>query len=299
MTDTDPSGVTRRISAFLFRHPRVKLGATLSPALTWMIVIYLSSLVLLLVTSFWRLNELTSEVEQVWGLQNYRKIFADFPNSVFIQVTIRTLIMAVLVTLADLAMAFPIAYFVARIAAPRTRQALLVAVVVPLWANYLVRVFAWKTMLAGGGPVEFVLNDLLGLDVHLSATDFAVWITLVYLWLPFTILPIYAALERVPNSLLDASGDLGAHNFTTFRKVVWPLALPGVVAASIFSFSLSLGDYLTPTLVGKNLFIGNLIDQLVGTAQNRPLAAAITVIPIVIMAVYLLIARAFGAFEAL
>lgn len=299
MTDTDPSGVARRTSAFLFRHPRVKLGATLSPALTWMIVIYLSSLVLLLVTSFWRLNELTSEVEQVWGLQNYRKIFADFPNSVYIQVTIRTVIMAALVTLADLAMAFPIAYFVARIAAPRTRQALLVAVVVPLWANYLVRVFAWKTMLAGGGPVEFVLNDLLGLDVHLSATDFAVWITLVYLWLPFTILPIYAALERVPNSLLDASGDLGAHNFTTFRKVVWPLALPGVVAASIFSFSLSLGDYLTPTLVGKNLFIGNLIDQLVGTAQNRPLAAAITVIPIVIMAVYLLIARAFGAFEAL
>lgn len=299
MTDETSAGFTRRTSAFLFRHPKVKLGATLSPALAWMIVIYLTSLVMLLVTSFWRLNELTSQVEQVWGLQNYQKIFANFPDSVYIQVTIRTLIMATLVTLADLAMAFPIAYFIARIAKPRARQALLVAVVVPLWANYLVRVFAWKTMLAGGGPVEYVLNDLLGFNAHLAASDFAVWITLTYLWLPFTILPIYAALERVPGSLLDASSDLGAHNFTTFRKVVWPLALPGVVAASIFSFSLSLGDYLTPTLVGKNLFIGNLIDQLVGTAQNRPLAAAITVIPIVIMAVYLLIARAFGAFEAL
>lgn len=285
----------RKASAFLYRHPRLKLGLTLSPTLTWMIVIYLVSLAMLLVTSFWRLNELTSEVERVWGLQNYQKLVQ---NPLYLTITLRTLAMAVTVTLTDLAMAFPIAYFAARVAKPKVRSAVLLAVVIPLWANYLVRVFAWKTAFAGGGPVE-ALFGLVGLDVNLAASNVAVWVTLSYLWLPYTILPIYAALERVPGSLLEASADLGARNGRTFRKVVFPLALPGVVAASIFSFSLTMGDYLTPTLVGKNLFIGNAIDQLVGTAQNRPLAAAIATIPIAIMALYLLIARAFGAFEAL
>lgn len=286
----------RRASAFLFRHRGLRLSATLGAPLAWMIVVYLMSLALLLVTSFWRLNELTSEVERVWGLKNYRDILH---GHVYWTITLRTLGMALAVMLTDLALAFPIAYFAARVASARARSMILMAVVMPLWANYLIRVFAWKTMLAGGGPIEYLLNHVFGFDVSLAATNMAVWVTLVYLWLPFTILPIYAALERVPGSFIEASGDLGAHNFTTFRKVIFPLALPGIVAASIFSFSLSLGDYLTPTLVGKNLFIGNAIDQLVGTAQNRPLAAAIAVIPIVIIAIYLLIARAFGAFEAL
>jgi len=286
----------RRSSAFLFRHRRLRLTATLGVPLTWMIVVYLLSILLMLATSFWRLNALTSEVERVWGLQNYRTILT---QPVYRIITVRTLTMAIAVTLTDLALAFPIAYFAARVARPRTRSILLLAVVMPLWANYLIRVFAWKTMLAGGGPVEYLLGHVLGMNVSLAATNLAVWITLTYLWLPFTILPIYAALERVPGSLIEASGDLGARNFKTFRKIVMPLALPGIVAASIFAFSLSLGDYLTPTLVGKNLFLGNAIDQLVGTAQNRPLAAAIAVIPMIIIAVYLLIARAFGAFEAL
>ena len=286
----------RRSSAFLFRHRRLRLTATLGIPLTWMIVVYLLSILLMLATSFWRLNALTSEVERVWGLQNYRTILT---QPVYRIITVRTLTMAIAVTLTDLALAFPIAYFAARVATPRTRSILLLAVVMPLWANYLIRVFAWKTMLAGGGPVEYLLGHVLGVNVSLAATNFAVWITLTYLWLPFTILPIYAALERVPGSLIEASSDLGARNFKTFRKIVMPLALPGIVAASIFAFSLSLGDYLTPTLVGKNLFLGNAIDQLVGTAQNRPLAAAIAVIPMIIIAVYLLIARAFGAFEAL
>ena len=286
----------RRSSAFLFRHRRLRLTATLGVPLTWMIVVYLASILLMLATSFWRLNALTSEVERVWGLQNYRTILT---QPVYRIITVRTLTMAIAVTLTDLALAFPIAYFAARVARPRTRSILLLAVVMPLWANYLIRVFAWKTMLAGGGPVEYLLGHVLGMNVSLAATNLAVWITLTYLWLPFTILPIYAALERVPGSLIEASGDLGARNFKTFRKIVMPLALPGIVAASIFAFSLSLGDYLTPTLVGKNLFLGNAIDQLVGTAQNRPLAAAIAVIPMIIIAVYLLIARAFGAFEAL
>lgn len=296
MSETTPTAErSRRVSAFLFRHPRIKLGFTLSPTLAWMLAVYLVSLALLLVTSFWRLNELSGEVERVWGLQNYEKILT---TPTYWVITIRTLLMAMAVTLTDLAMAFPIAYFAARVARPRTRSAILLAVVIPLWANYLVRVFAWKTAFAGGGPVE-ALFGFFGLDVNLAASNVAVWVTLSYLWLPYTILPIYASLERVPGSLLEASSDLGARNARTFRKVVFPLALPGIVAASIFSFSLSLGDYLTPTLVGKNLFIGNAIDQLVGTAQNRPLAAAIATIPIFIIAVYLLIARAMGAFEAL
>lgn len=272
------------------------MASTLGAPLMWMIVVYLLSMLLMLATSFWRLNALTSEVERVWGLQNYRTILT---QPVYRIITVRTLTMAITVTLTDLALAFPIAYFAARVARPRTRSVILLAVVMPLWANYLIRVFAWKTMLAGGGPVEYLLGHVLGLNVSLAATNMAVWITLSYLWLPFTILPIYAALERVPGSLIEASSDLGAHNFKTFRKIVMPLALPGIIAASIFSFSLSLGDYLTPTLVGKNLFLGNAIDQLVGTAQNRPLAAAIAVIPMIIIALYLLIARAFGAFEAL
>jgi putative spermidine/putrescine transport system permease protein len=289
------AGRGRRASAFVFRHPRLKLGLTLSPTLVWMMAIYLVSLALLLVTSFWRLNELSGEVERVWGLQNYQKLFT---SSIYWVITLRTLLMALAVTLTDLCLAFPIAYFAARVAKPRARSAILLLVVIPLWANYLVRVFAWKTAFAGGGPVE-ALFGVLGMDVRLAASNFAVWVTLSYLWLPYTILPIYASLERVPGSLLEASADLGARNGRTFRKVVFPLALPGIVAASIFSFSLSLGDYLTPTLVGKSLFIGNAIDQLVGTAQNRPLAAAIATIPIAIIALYLLIARAFGAFEAL
>lgn len=294
--DLAKPGVMRRSSAFLFRHRRLRLTATLGAPLTWMIVVYLLSILLMLATSFWRLNALTSEVEHVWGLQNYRTILT---QPVYRIITLRTLTMAIAVTLTDLALAFPIAYFAARVASSRTRSVILLAVVMPLWANYLIRVFAWKTMLAGGGPVEYLLGHVLGLNVSLAATNIAVWVTLAYLWLPFTILPIYTALERVPGSLIEASSDLGARSFKTFRKIVMPLALPGVVAASIFSFSLSLGDYLTPTLVGKNLFLGNAIDQLVGTAQNRPLAAAIAVIPMIIIAVYLLIARALGAFEAL
>jgi putative spermidine/putrescine transport system permease protein len=295
-TSPPPSGLWRRISAALFRHPQLKLGVTLGPPLLWMLVVYLTALGLMIASSFWRVDALTSQVRHDWGLQNYRTLIED---STYLKITLRTLGMAVAVTVTDLILAFPIAYFAARMASSKTRALLSLLVVIPLWANYLIRVFAWKTLLAGNGPVDAFLSAIGLGSVSLASTRWAVWITFCYLWLPFAILPIFASLERVPSSFLEASSDLGAHAGMTFRKVVFPLALPGIVAASIFTFSLTLGDYLTPSLVGKDLFLGNAIDSLVGVASNRPLAAAIAVIPMVIVAIYLTIAKRLGAFEAL
>jgi putative spermidine/putrescine transport system permease protein len=206
--------------------------------------------------------------------------------------------MAAAVTITDLFLAFPIAYFAARMATPRRRSAILLAVVMPLWSNYLVRIFAWRTITAGNGPLQALLR-LIGIHRSISASNWAVWLTFCYLWLPFAILPLYAAIERLPGSLIEASSDLGARNGMTFRRIVLPLILPGLVAASIFTFSLTLGDYITPVLVGKAFFIGNTIYNLVGLASNLPLAAAFALVPIAIMAAYLLIARRLGAFEAL
>ena len=298
-TTTGPEGsrpLGRRASAFLFRHRGAQLGFTLGPTLAWMAVIYLFSLAVLLVSSFWQVNPLTSETEHIWGLQNYRTILH---GSVYWRITFRTAMLATAVTLTDLVLAFPLAYYAARMASDRVRNALLFAVVMPLWANYLVKVFAWKTMLDGSGPVA-ALFGIFGWHPELGTSIYAVWITLSYLWLPYVILPIFAALERVPTSFLEASEDLGARSGRTFRKVVVPLVFPGIVAASIFSFSLTLGDYITVSLVGKTILLGNTIDALAGgTAHNQPLAAALAMIPIAIMAIYLLVARALGAFEAL
>jgi putative spermidine/putrescine transport system permease protein len=298
-TVTQPSGPPKargRLSAALFRHPKAKLGLTLLVPIGWMVLVYLISLVLLLATSFWKLDPLTSTIQKDWGLQNYRTII---DSSTYLTITVRTVSMALAVTAADLLFAFPIAFFAARMATPRVRGLITLLVVIPLWANYLIRVFAWKTLLSGGGPVDALLG-VFGLgEVNLASTRWAVWITFCYLWLPFAILPIYAALERVPPSFLEASSDLGAHAGMTFRKVIFPLAIPGIVAGSIFTFSLTLGDYLTPTLVGKDLFLGNAISSLTGTANNKPLAAAIAVIPIVIVIIYLSLAKRTGAFEAL
>ena len=287
--------LARRVSAGLFRHRRLKLWITLGPTAAWMLVVYLTSLALMLITAFWRLNELSSQIERVWGWQNFQTLWH---TSVYRTIAIRTVGMAAAVTVTDLALAFPIAYYAARVAAPRTRSILLLAVVMPLWSNYLVRVFAWRVITSGDGPLQSFLG-LIGIHHSISASNWAVWITFCYLWLPFAILPIYGALERVPDSLLEASSDLGAHNMLTFRRVVVPLVFPGLVAASIFTFALTLGDYITPTLVGKGFFIGNAIYNLVGLASNLPLAAAFTMIPVAIMVIYLVVARKLGAFEAL
>jgi putative spermidine/putrescine transport system permease protein len=288
--------LTRRASSFLFRHRGAQLTFTLGPTLTWMVVIYLFSLVVLLISSFWTLNPLTAQVEHTWSLKNYQTIAQ---GSVYWRVTLRTVVLAAAVTVTDVLLAFPLAYYAARMASPRIRNLLLFAVVMPLWANYLVKVFAWKTMLATGGPVDAFLG-LFGIHGWPGTSIFSLWLVLSYIWLPYVILPILAAFERVPASYLEASGDLGARAGRTFRKVVMPLVLPGVVAASIFSFSLTLGDYLAAPLVSKTLVLGNLIDQLAGgTANNKPLAAALSTIPLAIMGIYLLIARAMHAFEAL
>jgi putative spermidine/putrescine transport system permease protein len=300
MTTTDASttrgdGALRRASSALFRHPRVRLALTLLPPVAWMVVVYLSAIGFMLLTSLWRQDPLTSNVVRQFGLQNYETIFT---TETYRSITLRTVGIASAVTAFDLILAFPLSYFMARIATDRARSALVLAVTMPLWANYLVRLFAWRTALAGGGPVESLLS-LLGVKETLIGTEWAVWITLSYLWFPYTVLPIYVAIERVPSSLLEASGDLGARGWFTFRRVLLPLVLPGVVAASLFAFSLSLGDYITPTFLGDRYFLGNAIDNLTGIANNRPLAAAIATVPMAIMALYILAARRLGAFEAL
>lgn len=292
---TGEPGIGRRVSAALFRHPRGKLALMLAPPLGWLVLVYLVSLALLLLTSFWRLNVLTSQIERVWSLSNYQTLVQ---GSVYRTIVLRTVGIAAAVTLTDLALAFPISYYTARLATPRVRALLLLAVVMPLWSNYLVRMFSWKILTAGGGPLESLLN-VIGIHKSLAASNWAVWLTFCYLWLPFAILPIYASMERVPTSLLEASSDLGGRGWMTFRRVVLPLILPGMVAGSIFTFSLTLGDYITPVYVGKDFFIGNAIYNLVGLASNLPLAAAFALIPMIIMALYLTIARKLGAFEAL
>jgi putative spermidine/putrescine transport system permease protein len=290
-----PPNAVRRVSAALFRHPRGKLALMLAPPLGWLVVVYLISLSLLLVTSFWRLNVLTSQIEHVWGLQNYQTLWRD---SVYRTIALRTAGMAAAVTVTDLFLAFPISYYLARMASRRMRAVLTLAIVLPLWSNYLVRMFSWKIVTAGGGPLESLVG-LFGFHKSLAFSNWAVWLTFCYLWLPFAILPVYAAFERVPGSLLEASSDLGGRGWVTFRRVVVPLVLPGMAAASIFTFSLTLGDYITPNTVGKAFFIGNTIDQYVGTANNLPLAAAFAMVPVVIMAIYLLLMKRLGAFEAL
>ena len=267
-----------------------------------MLVIYLVSLLLLLANAFWRVDSLTSSVVRDWGWRNFDTVFSGNWRTAFLErtyylISLHTVVMAALVTIADIVFAFPIAFFAARVASPRVRSAIMIAVVIPLWANYLVRVFAWKAMLEGGGPAEAFLHAIGLTDVSLTGTTLAMWLTYCYLWLPFAILPIYASLERVPDSLIDASGDLGAHARTTFRRVVLPLAVPGIVAGSIFTFSLTLGDYIVPQLVGKGSFFGNAISSLY--VSNPPLAATIALLPLIVVFVYLALAKRTGAFEAL
>jgi putative spermidine/putrescine transport system permease protein len=301
-TEAPRGSIRRRSSSFFFRHPKTRRGLTLAAPLTWMLVVYLASLLLLLANAFWRVDSLTSTVVRDWGWRNFDTVFSGNWRTAFLErtyylISLHTVAMAALVTIADVVFAFPIAFFAARVASPRARSAIMIAVVIPLWANYLVRVFAWKAMLEGGGPAEAFLHAIGLTDVSLTGTTLAMWFTYCYLWLPYAILPIYASLERVPDSLIDASGDLGAHTGTTFRRVVLPLAIPGIVAGSIFTFSLTLGDYIAPGLITSEQFIGTVIYSIRG--QALPLAAAYTFVPIAVMIVYLVVARRLGAFENL
>lgn len=285
-------GPGRRLSAFLFRHPRLRLAALLAPPLAWLVVVYLGSLFVLLLAAFWDTNEFTSEVVHTFTLDNFRTLWE---REVYRDVAWRTIKMAALVTIADAVLAFPIAYYMARVASPRTRNLLLVAVVMPLWASYLVKAYAWRTMLANQGILNWAL-DPFGLNGPGYSTT-GLWLVFTYLWLPFMILPLYAGLERIQPSLLEASADLGARPGRTFLRVVLPLVFPAVLAGSLFTFSLTLGDYIAPGLITSEQFIGTVIYSIRG--QALPLAAAYTMVPIAVMVVYLLLARRLGAFENL
>jgi putative spermidine/putrescine transport system permease protein len=257
----------------------------------------MASLVLMLVTAFWSVNPFTNILQHSWTLANFNQLF----TSPYPTIILRTVEMAAIVTVTDAVIALPFAYYMARVASPRTRRLLFTAVLLPLWASYLARVYAWIVILQKGGTLSWTTSHLGLGAVNIGYTNTAMWLVFSYIWLPFMIVPLYGALERIPDSLLEASGDLGAHAWRTLRTVVLPLALPGIVAGSIFTFSLTLGDFITPLLVGGSnaQFIGNVIYNNLGTANNLPFAAMLAFVPIVIMTVYLLCARALGAFESL
>lgn len=298
-----------RISTYLYLRPKMILLLLLGPPLLYMLVVYLGSLFALLVNSFFYLEEFTGLIVREFTLQTYAQILNPANREIFL----RTTVMAAAVTAADALLAFPLAYYIARYVSPRLKTWLLIAVTIPLWSSYLVRVYAWKLILSKEGILSWFIN-LLGLNPvldwllsfpsiggsSLSLSPLGMFIVFTYIWLPYMIIPIQTALERVPNSLLEASGDLGAKPFQTFRNVILPLAFPGIVAGSIFTFSLTLGDFIVPLSLGNSkFFIGQAVYSYQGTAGNIPLAAAMTMGPVLIMVVYLLLARKLGAFDAL
>ena len=266
--------------------------------MAWFVLVYLASLVLLLVTAFWTIDPFTTQIVQAWNLDNFRVILTEPAYRLIIG---RTVGLAALVTVTDALLAFPFAYFMARVASRRAQTLLFAAVLLPLWASYLARVYAWILILNHSGILNWSLQSIGLPPAEIGYTNTAMWVVFSYIWLPFMIIPVYAALERVPESLLEAAADLGARRWRAIRDIVLPLALPGVAAGSIFTFSLTLGDYITPILVGGagSTFIGNVVYANVGIANNIPFAAALATVPVAIMAVYLLIAQRLGAFEAL
>jgi putative spermidine/putrescine transport system permease protein len=292
------AGVWSRISAALWRRPWARATLLLTPPLAWLLLIYLVALVVLLITAFWQINPFTTNVEQVWNLGNFTTIFESPAYRAIIE---RTVGIAAAVTVTDMIIAFPFAYFMARIATRRTRTVLYVAILMPLWASYLAKVYAWQLIFTHDGVLNWTLGKLGAGQLNLIYTNWAVFIVFCYIWLPYMVIPIYAAMERIPPSQIEASQDLGARTWRTTRSVILPLVLPGVVAGSIFTFSLTLGDYITPTLIGgtNSTFMGTIIYSNIGIANNVPFAAAMAMVPIAIMACYLFAARALGAFREL
>jgi putative spermidine/putrescine transport system permease protein len=295
---TTNTGIWSRVSAALWRRPWARATILLTPPLAWFVLLYLAALVVLLITAFWQINPFTTNIERVWTLNNLSMIFS---SPAYRGIILRTVGMAAAVTLVDAVVAFPFGYYMARVASSRTRTFLFVAILLPLWASYLAKVYSWLLIFTHNGFIDWGLGKAGLHQVHLIYTNWAVFTVFCYLWLPFMIIPVYAALERIPRSQIEASQDLGARTWRTTRSVMLPLALPGIVAGSIFTFSLTLGDYITPLLVGGTSanFMGNIIYTNIGIANNVPFAAAMGLIPIAIMAAYLLSARALGAFEAI
>jgi putative spermidine/putrescine transport system permease protein len=304
-----PRGLADRLTGLFWRRPNLLLILMLSPPLIWLGVVYLGSLLALLVQSFYSIDEFSGVVKPEFTLKTYAELF----RAQNLDIIIRTLLMSAAVTLACAVIAFPIAYYAARYAKGAWKAVFYLGVLLPLWSSYLVKVYAWKLILAKEGIIGwaaestgtgFILNAILSIPEiggnSLSTSLLGTFIVFVYIWLPYMILPMQAALERVPTSMLEASADLGATRGQTFRTVVFPLALPGIIAGSIFTFSLTMGDYIIPQIIGTSArFIGLAVYQLQGVAGNIPLAAAFSMVPILIMIVYLWLAKRQGAFDAL
>jgi putative spermidine/putrescine transport system permease protein len=279
-----------RLADLFHGRPRLQAGALLAGPVGWLVIGYLGSLAILLIAAFWTVSPLSGELTRSFSLENFETLLNE---PVYRDIAWRTVRIAALVTVTDAVLAFPIAFYMAKVASRRGKAILIVAVLLPLWSSYLVKVYSWRTMLSSGGIVNWALEP-----IGLHGPGFgitAVWLVMSYLWLPYMILPIYAGLERIPDSLISASEDLGASPFTTFRRVILPLVFPAVVAGSIFTFSLTLGDYITPKLVSNSQFIGSVVFN--NFVTNLPLASAFALVPIVVMIAYLLVARKLGAFE--
>jgi putative spermidine/putrescine transport system permease protein len=287
-----------RVSASLFRRPWLRATLLLSAPGAWFVLIYVAALVLLFISALWRVDSFTGNLVHSWTLDNFKTLFT---VPAYRTIALRTIGIAAAVTVTDAILALPFAFYAARIAPKRLQSVLFVAVLIPLWSSYLVRVYAWRLILAKEGIVNWVLGNVGLGSVNIGYSNWAMWIVFSYIWLPFMILPVWSAIERVPDSYIEASADLGARGWRTFRTILMPLILPGLAAGSIFTFSLTLGDFITPTLVGGagSDFIGNVVYQSVGIANNVPFAAAFATVPLVVMGLYLLLARRLGAFEAL
>ena len=307
--DVPARGLLRRFSNFLYRRPRLTLALLLLPPMLWLGVVYLGSLAALLAQSMFSVDDFSGLTVYQPTLKTYGELFQPASPDIIL----RTVVMAASVTLGCAVIGFPLAYYMARFAGLRAKAVFYLAVMLPLWSNYLVRVYSWKLILAKEGVITWLFG-LVGLDglldwilalpvvggPSLSASYIGMWIVFMYIWLPYMILPVEAALERVPRSLIEASADLGAHPRQTFRNVILPLAVPGIAAGSIFTFSLTLGDYIIPNLIGNSRpFIGMVVYSYQGTAGNIPGAAAFTLVPILVMALYLAAAKRLGAFDAL
>ena len=304
-----PLGLRRRISDLLYTRRGLLLLALLAPVLLWFGVVYLGSLLALLANAFFGLDDYTGQVVREFTLQNFR----DLAEPANLDVVRRSVTMSVLVTLACVALGFPLAYYMARHASGAQKAVLYIAVMLPLWSSYLVRLYAWKLLLAKEGAISWlaqqshlswVLDAVLALPAiggpSLSFSAIGTFVVFVYMWLPFMILPIQASIERIPQSYIEASGDLGASPALTFRRVILPLSMPGIAAGSIFTFSLTLGDYIIPQVIGDStLYIGQVVFKQQGVAGNVPFAAAFSLVPIIVIGIYLRLAKKLGAFDAL
>lgn len=290
-----PRPKAHKFSALLHRSPKLRLAGLVTAPAGWLVLVYIAALAALLITAFWTVDTFTGKVSTEWTTENIVTVLTD---PVYQRITLRTLWIAIAVTLIDLVLALPMAFFIAKVASPRWQKLLVVAVLMPLWASYLVKAYAWRNVLADGGLLEW-----LGAPIGLQSPGYgesAVILTLAYIWLPFMILPIYAGFDRVPESLLEASGDLGAKPLTTMRLVMFPLLVPSIIAGTIFTFSLSLGDYITAQIVGGTTqMLGTVVYANVGAANNLPFAAAVSLVPIAIITLYLFIVRRSGALNSL